>query len=236
MPKTGSKQQLGVCGEDLACAELERQGMQVLERSWRCRLGDPDMSVRTPSGLRVGVILEFRTDQPSAGYATARREVEHALEIEMLKQKVRAAQERHDNVLISARVEMYRGIINRGDFDQFALQLAQRPDDVASVVQLMREERDERRRQIIHFVLQMLNSGAIERWEIDDQVRAALNWLKESTENIIGSPGPDQIPTAPPGAARSSAVELPGGAELPGAHKPGQDASEAPSPPSDSNQ
>ena len=39
MLKTESKRQLGVRGEDLACAELERQGMQVLERNWRCRLG-----------------------------------------------------------------------------------------------------------------------------------------------------------------------------------------------------
>jgi len=31
MPKTESKQQLGVRGEDLACAELQRQGMQVLK-------------------------------------------------------------------------------------------------------------------------------------------------------------------------------------------------------------
>jgi 23S rRNA G2069 N7-methylase RlmK/C1962 C5-methylase RlmI len=183
----------------------------------------------------VGVILEFRSDQPSVGYATARREAEHELEIEMLKQKVREAQERHNNMLISARVEMYRGIITRGDIDQFALQLAQRPDDVASVVQLMREERDERRRQVTDFVLQMLNSGAIERWEIDDQVRAALNWLKESTETIVGSPGPDQIQAAPPGGARSSGVELPGGAELPRADKPGQDTSQALPPRSDSN-
>ena len=43
-----SKKQIGVRGEDLACAELERQGLQVLERNWRCRLGDPDMSVWTP--------------------------------------------------------------------------------------------------------------------------------------------------------------------------------------------
>ena len=28
MPKTESKRQLGVRGEDLACAELERQGLQ----------------------------------------------------------------------------------------------------------------------------------------------------------------------------------------------------------------
>jgi len=36
----GAKKQLGVRGEDLACAELERQGMRVLERNWRCRLGE----------------------------------------------------------------------------------------------------------------------------------------------------------------------------------------------------
>jgi hypothetical protein len=40
MPKTESKQQLGLRGEDLTCAELERQGIQVLERNWRCRLGE----------------------------------------------------------------------------------------------------------------------------------------------------------------------------------------------------
>jgi putative endonuclease len=48
MPRTESKQQLGVRGEDLACAELERQGMQVLERNWRCRLREPVMPACTP--------------------------------------------------------------------------------------------------------------------------------------------------------------------------------------------
>jgi putative endonuclease len=44
MPAAESKKQLGVRGEDLACAELERQGMQVLERNWRCRLGEIDIA------------------------------------------------------------------------------------------------------------------------------------------------------------------------------------------------
>ena len=43
-----SKKQIGVRGEDLACAELERQGLQVLERNWRCRLGEPVMLAWTP--------------------------------------------------------------------------------------------------------------------------------------------------------------------------------------------
>jgi putative endonuclease len=76
MPKTQSKQQLGVRGENLACAELERQGMQVLERNWRCQLGEIDIvaaevgeagltlvfcEVKCRSGLGFGHPLEAIT-------------------------------------------------------------------------------------------------------------------------------------------------------------------------------
>ena len=76
MPVTESKKQLGVRGEDLACAELERQGMQVLERNWRCRLGEIDIvaaevgdagltlvfcEVKCRSGLGFGHPLEAIT-------------------------------------------------------------------------------------------------------------------------------------------------------------------------------
>jgi putative endonuclease len=57
MPKTESRQQLGVRGEDLACAELERQGMQVLERNWRCRLGEIDIVAAEVGG--AGLTLVF---------------------------------------------------------------------------------------------------------------------------------------------------------------------------------
>ena len=76
MAATESKKQLGVRGETLACAELERQGMQVLERNWRCRLGEIDIvaaeanasgltlvfcEVKCRSGLGFGHPLEAIT-------------------------------------------------------------------------------------------------------------------------------------------------------------------------------
>jgi putative endonuclease len=57
MPRTESKRQLGMRGEDLACAELERQGMQVLERNWRCRIGEIDI-VAAETGEK-GLTLVF---------------------------------------------------------------------------------------------------------------------------------------------------------------------------------
>ena len=57
MAATESKKLIGTRGEDLACAELERQGMRVLERNWRCRLGEIDI-VAAEAGA-TGLTLVF---------------------------------------------------------------------------------------------------------------------------------------------------------------------------------
>ena len=76
MPTDGSKQQVGARGEDLACAELRRQGMEIVERNWRCSFGELDIvaadtsdgrltlvfcEVKCRSGLRFGHPLEAIT-------------------------------------------------------------------------------------------------------------------------------------------------------------------------------
>jgi putative endonuclease len=57
MPRTESRQQVGRRGEDLACAELVRQGMEVVDRNWRCGLGEIDI-VAADTGEH-GVTLVF---------------------------------------------------------------------------------------------------------------------------------------------------------------------------------
>jgi putative endonuclease len=71
-----ARQALGARGEDLAVAELQRQGMDVLARNWRCRSGEIDIvaaemvegrttvvfcEVKTRSGLGFGQPLEAIT-------------------------------------------------------------------------------------------------------------------------------------------------------------------------------
>lgn len=55
MAATESKKLIGVRGEDLACAELEHQDMRVLERNWRCGLGEIDIVAAEagPTGLTL---------------------------------------------------------------------------------------------------------------------------------------------------------------------------------------
>jgi putative endonuclease len=52
---------LGARGEDLAVVELERQGMTLLARNWRCKLGEIDIiASETVRGRRTVVFCEVK--------------------------------------------------------------------------------------------------------------------------------------------------------------------------------
>jgi len=53
----GARQALGARGEDLAVAELQRQGMAVLARNWRCRRGEIDVVATETVGGRTTVVF-----------------------------------------------------------------------------------------------------------------------------------------------------------------------------------
>jgi putative endonuclease len=101
-----SKKQIGVRGEDLACAELERQGLQVLDRNWRCRLGEIDIvaaeagangltmvfcEVKCRSGLGFGHPLEAIT-------FTKRRTLRQLAAVWMRQHRVKASAIRLDAI------------------------------------------------------------------------------------------------------------------------------------------
>lgn len=80
-------------------------------------------------------------------------------------------------------------------------------------MQLMREERQVNRRQATEFVTRMLDSGVMQRWEIDDKVGEAVDLLKGFVDQTLkpadgaaphqahGLPGPDLTKPPLPGPA-----------------------------------
>jgi hypothetical protein len=136
-------------------------------------------------GLRTTIVPRLTADEKAREFAANRRELEREIEIEDLRHQHKQLQERHEQELQEARRLTYREIMASGNVDQFALQLARNPEDVRAVVQLARAERDEERRQFTDFITRLLQSGAVDRWDVEDQVREALEWLAESTGRVI---------------------------------------------------
>jgi hypothetical protein len=148
-----------------------------------------DQPVGSEYGLVARVFLRLWMDEPTVDHAAAVRRVQREVQLERETQLLRILREQSTTQVIAERVVRYRRILSSGDIDKFALQLAQNPDEVPAVVQMLREERHNNRRAVTDFVTRLLDSGAIDRYEIDDQVREALRWLKEATDTVIAGRG-----------------------------------------------
>jgi hypothetical protein len=122
--------------------------------------------------------------------------IDRQTEIEERAQGLRQLQEANRRQLVAGRMVAYRNAIAAGDIDQFALQLAQNPDEIASVMAAVRADRDLGRRHAIEFFTRLTDSGLIERFEVDDVVRTTLDWLNESVTKVL----PDKAPTNLPGS------------------------------------
>lgn len=154
-----------------------------------------------PYGLRTTVNVRLSADSATTEFEATRRDLTQKLEILALQQELSEKQEAHDQRLLRGRLDTYRSIIAKGDHDRFALQLAQNPEDVRVVVKMLSDERHQDRRQVTDFITTLVQSGAVERWQIEDQVRIALEWLAHSTDRVIHDNVPAEVPlprAAPP--------------------------------------
>jgi hypothetical protein len=182
------------------------------------------MPVGAEYGLDTRAFVRLRMDTPSVQHASNVRDVHREIELERATQELRLVREESTSALITRRVQRYRVILQSGNLDQFALQLAQNPDETPAVIQMLREERHNNRRAVTDFVTRLLDSGAVDRHEIDDQVREALRWLKDATDTVLGDPNkPARIPASRPDDA------------LPPGQIPAGELPEPPLPPSDTS-
>ena len=67
---TDARQTLGILGEDLACAELQRRGYAILARRYRTRYGEIDVIAREGDTI-VFVEVKARETQRFGGAAAA---------------------------------------------------------------------------------------------------------------------------------------------------------------------
>jgi hypothetical protein len=133
--------------------------------------------------LQIGDV-ESAEKAAAACFAPGWLEAEHGLWTKVLV-RLRMDKQAEHNLRLASEVQAFKTLIEGGDIDQFALQLAQNPQEVAPVVEALVKERDTHRKQVFDFVNNLLESDALDRWQIDDQVRVTLEWLKVSINRVI---------------------------------------------------
>lgn len=105
-PTSGSaaaatKQALGAYGESLAARHLAGQGMVLLDRNWRCPVGEIDLVLRDGDDL---VVCEVKTRR-SLDYGTPHEAVTER-KVERLRELARRWQEEHGVSAPDVRLDM----------------------------------------------------------------------------------------------------------------------------------
>lgn len=140
-------------------------------------------------GLWVNVIASVHPDRTRQSQNDEVRDLQHQIEAENLKQQLRELQERNRQAVMRTRMGFYRDAFLAGDIDRAVLQVAQNPDELTAVAQVVRDQELMGQRLTVDFVNKLIESGAIERWQVNDQAKAALEWLRQSTNSVFRPAG-----------------------------------------------
>jgi hypothetical protein len=136
-------------------------------------------------GLWTHAITQLTLDEAAAEHRTKMMQLKWAIEEEQAEQELRRIQDRNQQEITTERIKVYREIIAAGDVERFALRLASNPDDISAITTIIREDQLTSRRDTIEFISHMVDSGVVERWEVSDQVREALEWLRDATARVV---------------------------------------------------
>jgi hypothetical protein len=136
-------------------------------------------------GLWTSAITHLTLDEAAIEHNAKMMKLKWALEEEEAEYEVRRMKNQNAQKITAERIAVYREIIASGDVEQFALRLANHPDEISAVTEIIREDQLTRRQDTIDFIKHMVDSGVVERWEVGDQVREALEWLRDATARVV---------------------------------------------------
>lgn len=133
-------------------------------------------------GLWTSAITHLTLDEAATEHNAKMMKLRWALEEEEAEQRLRMMKNQNEQEITAERIAVYREIIASGDVERFALRLANHPDEISAVTEIIREDQLTSRQDTINF---MVDSGVVERWEVSDQVREALEWLRDATARVV---------------------------------------------------
>jgi hypothetical protein len=136
-------------------------------------------------GLWTRVITHLALDKEATQHNTTMMRLNWAIEEEKAEQDLRLLQNQNQQKIMTERIRVYREIVEADDIERFALQLASNPDDIPAIMEIMREDQLQSRHDTIDFISRMVDSRVVERWEVSDEVKQALEWLKEATARVV---------------------------------------------------
>ncbi|SEL05917.1 hypothetical protein [Streptacidiphilus jiangxiensis] len=151
-----------------------------------------DVEFGAAEGLRVTVVVRLDLDAAAREQQSRLRGIRYdtdALTPTFERERLRTTQEQQ---LLAQKAEFYQWHLARGGSAQWAVQLAQHPEDLRVVVEALRGEESSLLRHRLDVVTKLLEQRHLEGYQLEETGRLAL----EQLQALFAPPQP--TPPAPP--------------------------------------
>ncbi|MGH3965314.1 MAG: SPFH domain-containing protein [Pseudonocardiaceae bacterium] len=146
--------------------------------------------LHTPLGAGLGLwtrpYVRLSLEQSTIAHLSEVLDLQRKIKIEEHANRLRWIADGNQRDLLSRRITFYQKVISDGDIEQFAMRIAHNESDLSAAIEAFHHARNTDHRNVIDFFTQLTESGLIERYEMSDRVREALDWLNKSVTRVLG--------------------------------------------------
>ncbi|MET9801610.1 hypothetical protein [Streptomyces sp. NPDC006368] len=175
---------------------------QGADEAVRDELRDGRLVLGRDLGLRTRVLVFFDLDKD---VKTKVGEADRTL-VEMGVDQRRAAAERRKDAyareLVAERARELEGLLRQGEITQIAHHMAANPDKQWQIRRELLQEKREGQADFLAVFNRLIDTGVLERHDIDDTMLQVLEHLRESTGGVLGGVADRVLPPARPRGPR----------------------------------
>ncbi|MER8043755.1 hypothetical protein [Streptomyces sp. NPDC094032] len=137
-------------------------------------------------GLRTQVYVFFDLDEQVRKEVARADKVEVTSRADAREAEAELRKEEWERKRIAARAEDLEAMFRRGDLAQIAHHMAKNPDHEWEIRSQLQREKREGQADLLAVFNRLLDSGVLERHEVDEQAYQILQHLRSSTGTILG--------------------------------------------------
>jgi hypothetical protein len=110
------------------------------------------------------------------------KDLQAKLQHQALEQRLAQQQAEFELKLIEQKTKFYSSILQSGNFHLLALQLAQSPEDVRAILQVLNQQKQVEREHNIRILQTLLDADVVEGWQLTEVGKRALQELIGASE------------------------------------------------------
>jgi len=150
-------------------------------------------------GLKlVRFVVELSLEEDARNHIRQLKQIERVQEIESVQSELEKQRIRLEEERIRMKTDFYGPLIKEGQWQLLALQLAKHPDDVATIVQMIHQQRQAEMENQLRALKIMLEEDVIEVYQMEEAGKRVLQRLVDSfgpSLEVKALEGPNTVET-----------------------------------------